>query len=144
MVTDAQLRALEAAAKRILPSGEGPGAAETGAAEVCKRAIRDDHFRAVRPHVLAGLDELQAAARQRFGRDFPDCPPTQQDELLRSIERSGTWRSKLFFAFLIHHTLEGFLGEPAHGGNQDGLGWMFIGMEASYLRSGLCVGERRR
>lgn len=139
MLTILQRRTLAAAVTRILPSEGGPGAVETGVAEYCERALGDDSFRAVRPHVLLGLDELQARARELCGEDFPDCPPEQQDAVLRTLDQARDWRRRLFFRFLIHQTLEGFLGDPVHGGNRCGLGWRFIGYEAERVRSGFCV-----
>lgn len=146
MITALQRRTLAAVVGRILPSEGSPGAAEAGVPRVCEETIMEDFFSVVRPHILDGLDGLQAAALERFGRDFPDCSPGEQDELLRAVDqaRDRDWRSRLFLNILIHQTLEGFLGDPIHGGNRDGLGWRAIGYEADGVRSGLCAGERNR
>jgi gluconate 2-dehydrogenase gamma chain len=143
MLTALQRRTLAAVVGRILPSEGSPGAAEAGVPEACGEAIMGDFFSVVRPHVLDGLDRLQAAARERFGRDFPDCSPGEQDELLRAVDRARDkdWRARLFLNTLVHQTLEGFLGDPIHGGNRDGIGWRAIGYAASRVRSGLCAGE---
>jgi len=144
MITALQRRTLAAVVGRILPSDGSPGAAEAGVPEVCEETIMDDFFQVVRPHVLHGLDGLQAAARERFGRDFPDCSPGEQDELLRAVDQARDWRSRLFLNVLVHQTLEGFLGDPVHGGNRDGLGWRAIGYEAGRVRSGMCAGAGDR
>lgn len=146
MLTTLQRRTLAAVVGRILPSEGSPGAAEAGVPKVCEETIMDDFFSVVRPHVLDGLDRLQAAAREGFGRDFPDCSPGEQDELLQAVDRARDrdWRARLFLNTLVHQTLEGFLGDPIHGGNRDGIGWRAIGYDAGRVRAGLCAGEGGR
>jgi gluconate 2-dehydrogenase gamma chain len=47
----------------------------------------------------------------------------QQLELVQAIEKSA------FFEALRVHTLLGFLGSPAYGGNRGQVGWKYIGFE---------------
>jgi hypothetical protein len=36
-------------------------------------------------------------------------------------------------------TLEGFLGDPRHGGNKDGIGWRFVGHSPDGRAAGLAL-----
>jgi gluconate 2-dehydrogenase gamma chain len=52
---------------------------------------------------------------------FVDLTPEQQDDKLRSIERTT------FFQMLRSHTIEGMFSDPMHGGNAGLIGWQLIG-----------------
>jgi gluconate 2-dehydrogenase gamma chain len=127
---------------RILPSDDGPGSAEAGSAAAFVRALEGDFLRSFRPGVVAGLDHLQAAAGERFGSDFADCSAARQDRLLGEAERHDDWRLRVFFDQLVRFTLEGFLGDPIHGGNRGFVGWRFIGYDPEAVRSGFCAEGR--
>jgi gluconate 2-dehydrogenase gamma chain len=49
--------------------------------------------------------------------------------MLRSLERDS------FFEMLIDHTMQGFYGSPAHGGNRDGASWKMLGI-SGYMGEG--------
>jgi gluconate 2-dehydrogenase gamma chain len=47
----------------------------------------------------------------------------QQDQILAHLEE----KRSPFFALLVEHTMQGFYGDPRHGGNRDRVGWRMIG-----------------
>lgn len=122
-------RILWAAAARILPSDDGPGAAETGAAVYVEAALADRWHRHVRPLFERGLDLFQALARGAHGQDFTGCTADQQDATLRVAQDFPNNEARRFFETLIHLVLEGFLCAPSHGGNRGGLGWEYVGFD---------------
>ena len=145
-LTDLQRQTLAAAVARILPSGSPAGAAEAGAAEAgvaeaCEKALGERFLRPSRPYFELGLDHLQAAARERHGRDFEGCSAARQDALLRALETDTDWRLRLFLPMLIRLVLEGFLGDPIHGGNRNGVGWRSLGLDTEAVRTGFCQRE---
>lgn len=134
----AQYRILEAAASRILPSGDGPGAAETGVARYIAQAILDPWHRHFRPLFERGLEFFDALAMNAQGRSFTSCTEDQQDEILRAAQEFPNNDSRRFFDMLVHLVLEGFLCHPSQGGNQEELGWKFFRSEL--VGSGYCAG----
>jgi gluconate 2-dehydrogenase gamma chain len=63
-------------------------------------------------------------AGERFGAaTFVRLSAEQQDQILTLLEkqRSG------FFSLLVEHAMQGFYGDPRHGGNRDRVSWKMIG-----------------
>ena len=112
---------LAAALDRLIPSDEhGPGALEAGvgryvegelarAGEAVQREWRD---------ALEALDDL---ARRREGDGFASLAPAAQDRVLEVVSDGP------FFEQLRRRAIEGMFGDPAWGGNIDGVGWRLLG-----------------
>jgi gluconate 2-dehydrogenase gamma chain len=142
--TPERRRTLRAVVARILPGTEGPGAEQTNVAVGFERAMQHDACRGLRPGVEAFLDYLETRSQQLHGTEFRGCAHEVQDDLLRAIERSPDPGARLLFRVLIAFSLEGFLGDPVHGGNRDCLGWEFAGLRPADVRSGFCLAMRER
>lgn len=102
-----------AIAAQILPSDDGPGAEEAGVIYFIDRALTT--FDAAQQDLyrknLANIRGIAARSRdQRF-------------QLVRSMENSE------FFEVVRTHTVLGFLGSPAYGGNRGQVGWKYIQFE---------------
>ena len=77
-----ELRALDAhanatviaAAERILPRTDTPGATDAAVNLFIDRMLADWHTATERDRVLAGLRELDARSQARHGSDFIACP----------------------------------------------------------------------
>jgi len=124
--TAVELAALAAAAERILPRDEDPGAVDLGVPEYIDRMLADDVMRNWREPMRRGLALLDEKARGKHGASFAAAPPDAQDEILSLVERETRGPSG-FFARLAHLTLEGAFGDPVHGGNRDEAGWRLVG-----------------
>jgi gluconate 2-dehydrogenase gamma chain len=68
-----------------------------------------------------------------YGKVFADLLSEQQIVVLHQLEdgkASGTiWKqvsSAEFFGYLVDHTMQGFYGDPRHGGNRDGVSWKML------------------
>lgn len=118
---------LDAAIARIIPADEhGPGAREAGVTGYIARVLEHDGPALV-PLYREGLAKLEERARGTFGRSFAVLQPDEQDAVLTALERDSGRRADSFFELLLQHVREGMFGNPAHGGNRDGLGWQLIG-----------------
>lgn len=147
---------ITAAVARLIPSDErGPGALEAGVPEFIDRQMNTPYatganwymqgpFNADMPKELGyqlplvpqqiyrlGLAEADAYSKAQHGNVFAELSGEQQDALLKAME-SGKAEfkqlpSKIFFAFLLQNTREGFFSDPVHGGNQGMVGWKLIG-----------------
>jgi gluconate 2-dehydrogenase gamma chain len=115
---------VSAIAAQILPSGDGPGAAEAGVVFFIDRALttfdkdKQDTYR-------RGLSELNERRKQMFpaSETVAGSSNGQQVELVQAIEKSD------FFEVIRVHTLLGFLGNPSYGGNRGSVGWKYIGFD---------------
>ncbi|WP_328914206.1 MULTISPECIES: gluconate 2-dehydrogenase subunit 3 family protein [unclassified Streptomyces] len=117
--------ALRAVVSRLIPADElGPGAVEAGADDYIVAALRGalasraDRYR-------AGLAAIDEESLRRTGHRFAELDPPRQDELLQRWGRSRPLAD--FVETVREHTVEGFLGDPVHGGNRDRIGWDLIG-----------------
>jgi len=81
---------------------------------------------------------LAALQRELDARhlDFPKAPPEARDAFLHEVEAGridcGGFPSSVLFETLLANTVEGFLSDPAYGGNRDMVGWRMIGFPGAY------------
>jgi len=120
----ASARDVAAVAARIIPSDDGPGAAEAGAVYFIDRALKT-FASDQQPAYRDGLADLKERCGKLFpgATSFADLTPNQQVQLLRSIETTD------FFALIRQHTVLAWLGSPGYGGNRGGVGWKYIGFD---------------
>ena len=124
-LTPAQATDAEAIAMRIFPSDGTPGAKEAGVIHFMDKSLST--FAAdQKPAVVAGLEDLNKRAKAKWPGtvSFSALTPAQQDELLKTIERTP------FFGQMRFATIAGVFANPSYGGNQNQVGWKHIGFEA--------------
>jgi gluconate 2-dehydrogenase gamma chain len=120
-MNERRVAAIGAAVERIVPTDHQPGAREAGTARyVLGRAARP-----VAAELYArGAERLDAlAAEAQPGAVFAELRPDRQDSILATLDRQGD----PFFRRLVIDSLEGFYGDPRHGGNDDGVSWRMLG-----------------
>jgi gluconate 2-dehydrogenase gamma chain len=76
---------------------------------------------------------LERTAQEELGRSFASEEANARDRLLARFARGELFpRSapqRELFVLLHALTLEGFVSDPKHGGNHQGLGWKAVGFE---------------
>jgi gluconate 2-dehydrogenase gamma chain len=116
---------LDALTSRIIPSVDGrPGAREAGVIFFVDKALAT--FNAGQKQTyLDGLQDLDRRAVETFKgtTGFARLSPTQQDEIVRAIEKTP------FFQAVRFDTIVGTFALPSWGGNRDYAGWHLIGLE---------------
>lgn len=123
--TAEQARLVDALTERIIPADQDPGASQAGVVHFIDRQLVR-HYRKHQTAYREGLMALEASARARFGKAFVDLPPDAQNQLLGAVEENpGT---KDFYAMLVAHTMQGYYGDPRHGGNRDRVAWRMLGL----------------
>lgn len=132
-LTVEQREVLAAAVERILPSDDGPGAAETGAAVYVERLLETSQFRSWQPLFDDGLGRFEELAAELYGNPFAAGSPEERDEVLRRFQAEPDRLRRAFFQKLVSFTLEGFLYDPAHRG------WTWL--DAPEARPGHCLGK---
>lgn len=130
------LAVLEAAASRILPSDDGPGAKEAKVGRFIDRQLQE--LPAIRPAFEQLARFLDLWARKVFSKPFASLEARDQDVILGQLARGQIpvrgFPQEALFRGLHTLTLEGFLSDPVHGGNDGEIGWRSIGFPAPHLR----------
>ena len=134
--TSAQAVTMEALVERLLPSNVPagtPGAKETRVVRYLDRQLGTTRFPQYREVVRDGLAALDDIARAKAAVRFHELPPSEQDEVLRRIQRGDAQgrpaASLRFFQVVLTLTLEGHWGSPRYGGNHDQLAWRSVGID---------------
>jgi len=90
---------------------------------------------------IAGVDQTSLAL---FRKKFVDLPSKQQAEVLAALEKNEApgeiWKrrsAREFFDLVVSHAMQGFYGDPRHGGNRDGVSWKMLGLPYPPIRGRL-------
>ncbi len=127
ILNQAELETLEAMCEKIIPADQDPGAKWAGVVNYIDRQL-SGFYREHRQDYRAGIAE----ADRRAGGSFARAAPAAQLEIMKSLEDDNS--TKVFFALLVSHTMQGFYGNPRHGGNRDYCSWRMLGVPVSPVR----------
>ncbi len=142
-LTSSEAGALAALCERIIPEDEFPGAVRAGVVNYIDLQLMGPYkrFRSAYRRGLAGTDQTSQAM---FGQKLIALGGAQQDEVLKALEKGnapGTiWKEtapREFFDLLLSHTMQGFYGDPRHGGNREGVSWQMLGLPNPPIRGRL-------
>jgi gluconate 2-dehydrogenase gamma chain len=121
--TASEAEAVLAICQQLIPADHDAGAAQAGVLNYIDLQLTLNlkrHQQAYRQG-LATVDEL---SRRRFGRRYVELSPTEQAQVLPNLEA----QAKPFFNLILAHTMQGFYGDPRHGGNHEGASWKMLGL----------------
>jgi gluconate 2-dehydrogenase gamma chain len=131
-LTVEEAQTLEALCGQIVPADQDPGAVQAGAVNYIDRQLVGHlkrHQKAYREG-LVGVDQSSLALG---GGKFRELSAEKQLAVLQALEKGEApgevWKrrsSKAFLALLVDHTMQGFYGDPRHGGNRDGVSWKML------------------
>lgn len=135
-----EMHTVEAIAERIIPADEDAGAIQAGVATYIDRqlgGILKKHVKTYRQGIL-GVNHV---AETRFGKRFAELGAGEQDEILAALEAGATdpkiWppaQARAFFELVRDHTMQGFYGDPRHGGNREYASWRMLGVPVAPIR----------
>jgi gluconate 2-dehydrogenase gamma chain len=127
-----EARTLEAVCERIIPADQDPGAAWAGVVNYIDRQLVGP-YRRLRKTYLLGLAGTNGTSRSMFGKSFVELTAQQQDAVLQAMDSGQAqgehWASvsaKSFFDLVVSHTLQGYYGDPRHGGNRERASWKML------------------
>lgn len=80
-----QFETVKTMAEMILPRTDTPGAADAGATEFIDLILTEWCSDAERTRFLSGLADADSRTRTLFGKDFSDCSPAQQGDILTAL-----------------------------------------------------------
>jgi gluconate 2-dehydrogenase gamma chain len=142
-LTVEQARTLAAACDQIIPSDDAPGAAWAGVVNFIDRHLCGP-YRRLRDSYRLGVVGIENSSRLLYARDFAVLSQGKQIELLTKMEQGKApleaWQkisSSDFFSMLLDHTMQGFYGDPRHGGNRDRASWKMVGLSYPMIRGRL-------
>jgi gluconate 2-dehydrogenase gamma chain len=138
-----EAQTLEAICGQIIPPDQDPGAAQAGVVNYIDRQIMG-HFKRHQKTYREGLAAVDQSGLALFSKRFVDLPPEQQMALLEALEKNqapaGAWKgrsSKRFFELVVAHTMQGYYGDPRHGGNRNAASWRMLGVPYPPIRGRL-------
>jgi len=119
---------VDAICEQIIPADKDPGARQAGVARYIDRELAGPLARFGSAY-RSGLPRLSEACARATGRKFIELPFAEQTRFLESVERGEAKGLGALFAMLIDHTMQGFYGDPKHGGNAGAVSWKMLGIE---------------
>ena len=79
-----------------------------------------------------GVEAVNHESVSFAGHAFADLPAAWRLDVLHRIERNPDL--KPFFDLLIAHAMQGFYGDPRHGGNLERASWKMLGVSSPPVR----------
>jgi gluconate 2-dehydrogenase gamma chain len=147
-LTPAEAKTLEAITEQIIPGDRDPGARWAGVVRYIDRQLIR-RFQEHQELYRRGLAAVEKSSRILHGRAFTDLSGSEQTELLALLEKGQApgegWKalsSSQFFGTVISHTMQGFYGDPRHGGNRDDVGRKLLGIAHPPVRGRQLYGFR--
>ena len=138
-----EARTLAAICDQIIPQDEDPGAAWAGVVNYIDLQLCGP-LQHLRNSYRQGIAAVDKSSRVLYGADFAGLAEAKQVELLTMMEQgrapSEIWKqnsSQEFFALLVDQTMQGFYGDPRHGGNRDRASWKMLGVPYPPIRGRL-------
>lgn len=121
--TPQEARTVEAICGQIIPADRDPGATEAGAVHYIDLQLTR-HFKSSQGAYRQGIASVDTISRSSFGRRFVELSFAEQTEVLAAVEKNA----RPFFDLVLAHTMQGFYGDPRHGGNRNEVSWKMIGV----------------
>jgi gluconate 2-dehydrogenase gamma chain len=106
---------------RIVPPDQDPGGAAAGVVNYIDLQLMGP-LRKYRRAYREGLAQL--------GKRFAELAPAGQDAQLAAMEA----RREPFFELVRDHALQGFYGDPRHGGNREYASWVMLNVPPAPIR----------
>jgi gluconate 2-dehydrogenase gamma chain len=138
-----EARTLAAICDQIIPPDQDPGAAWAGVVNYVDRQLCGP-FKHLRRTYRLGIAGLNHSSLGLYGKEFVDLSPEKQVDMLTAVEKgqapSEAWKETSgheFFEVVLDHTMQGFYGDPRHGGNHDRASWAMLGVPYPPIRGRL-------
>ncbi len=154
-LSPAEAELLSAMCDRLIPEDEFPSASQAGVVDFIDLQLAGEWgqgagFYSKSPHFdgkpeqgyqlpltpanlyRTVLKEILSDKKTRFLR----LSASRQDAFLTDLEKSrrnpGNVPGSVFFAALLHNTVEGYFADPIYGGNRDYAGWRMVGFPGAH------------
>ena len=113
---------------QIIPQDQDLGAVSAGVVNYIDVQL-SSHLKRMKKVYRGGLAQLNDFSFERYGKRFARLSGQQQLEFLTAIDRDKAWKDTSlykFFWIVVGHTMQGFYGDPRHGGNRNRASWAML------------------
>jgi len=138
-----EARTLAAISDQLIPADQDPGADWAQVVNFIDVQLCGP-FREAQDFYRNGIVYADATARNQFGKSFAELNGNQQIDLLAALEKGAVprniWKTvdpRAFFETVLSHTMQGFYGDPRHGGNRAHASWKMLGLSYPPVRGRL-------
>jgi gluconate 2-dehydrogenase gamma chain len=129
-----EARTVESICAQIIPEDQDAGSTAAGVVHFLDKQL-SGFYKPLRKIYRAGLAGIDRKSVELTGKKFAGLPAGSQIDLLKRIEKDPSL--KPFFSLLIEHSMQGFYGDPRHGGNRDRVSWKMLGVPYPPVRGRL-------
>lgn len=113
---------------QIIPEDQDLGAVSAGVVNYIDVQLSSP-LKRMKKVYRRGLAQLNDISFKRYAKRFASLPEQQQIEFLTAIDQDKAWKETplhKFFRIVVDHTMQGFYGDPRHGGNRDRASWAML------------------
>ena len=129
-----EARTAEAICAQIIPEDQDAGATTAGVVHFLDKQL-SGFYKPLQKTYRAGLAAIDRRSIELTGNKFAELAAGSPLDLLKRIEKDPDL--KPFFSLLIEHSMQGFYGDPRHGGNRDRVSWKMLGVPYPPVRGRL-------
>lgn len=126
---------LDAIVEQIIPADDFPGGRWANVSNFIDKQL-DSYYRKHQSAYREGLAAFEKTVTGMKGKKFEELPFVEQATILEKMEAGEFtgeyWNdhpSANFFDMIRQHSLQGFYGSPAHGGNRDYISYRMLGLD---------------
>src|SRR5579871_349110 len=123
--SDEEARTVEALCAQVIPEDQDAGAVTAGVVNFLDKQLAG-FYKPLQKVYRRGIAEIDHRCIAFGGKKFADLPASAQIDLLHQIEKDPDLLP--FFNLLVDHVMQGFYGDPRHGGNRDRVSWKMLGV----------------
>jgi gluconate 2-dehydrogenase gamma chain len=116
---------VEAISEQIIPADQDPGGRDAGVVYFIDKQLLGPYSR-FQAHYRNGLASMDRSSKTKYGKKFLSLNNADQTRILEDMEQgklpSDHWQEvsqQMFFGLLRDHSLQGYYGDPKHGGNRE-------------------------
>jgi gluconate 2-dehydrogenase gamma chain len=126
-----QAALIESIADQMIPPDKDPGGKSAGVVLYIDGVLAGPYGKFYRTNYEEGLATIDAMSQKQFGSVFASASSDHQAAILQDLQSGHSRRESRheFFGLLWRHVMEGYYGDPSHGGNRDGASWKMINFE---------------
>ena len=123
---------------QIIPEDQDLGAASAGVVNYIDVQL-SSHLKRMKEVYRWGIAQLNDLSFERYGKRFASLSDQQQIEFLTTIDSNQAWKDTSlheFFRIVVDHTMQGFYGDPRHGGNRNRASWAMLKLAYPPIQGG--------
>lgn len=144
-LTEEEANLVIAICEELIPRDDAPGATDAGVVHYIDRQLAG-RLRRHQGDYRRGLNALQRSCLHERHVRFSELNSAQKQEVLRTIEAGagpgdlwGNPAPQAFFRMILSHTMQGFYGNPRHGGNRQYASYRMLGIDYPQI-----IGQNRK